>query len=147
MKYYVVSLVKKDGSYDERYTCLNTDNIEVALRVANNMFESLSLIELDHLLTFDLTYVDDLSQTIQDLLKDGYEPLKDYIGPIRRDRITKHEYLTVCVRDDLNMLPSDSMVGYPRILRTDYEYKIGDIIRPVKYHGLVEYKVLERRVY
>ena len=84
MKYYVVSLLKKDGSYVEKYIELrNVSDLDEALKISRTMYEGLSCIEKDHLLTFDLTYIDDDSYTIQDLLKDGYEPLKEYI-PLRQ---------------------------------------------------------------
>ena len=143
MKYYVVSVLKKENSYDEKYIELNTEDLEMALKTASNMFFGLSAIEKDHLITFDLTYVDDKYYTINDLLKDGYEPLKEFI-PVFREKITKHEYLTVCVRDYWNTLPLDKMVGEPRILRTDEDKQVGDLYTPVKYHGAVEYKVIEK---
>ena len=83
MKYYVVSLLKKDGSYVEKYTELrNVTDLDEALKISGNMYFGLSCIEKDHLISFDLTYIDDDNYTIQDLLKDGYEPLKEYI-PLR----------------------------------------------------------------
>ena len=83
MKYYVVSLLKKDGSYVEKYTELrNVTDLDEALKISGNMYFGLSCIEKDHLISFDLTYIDDDNYTIEDLLKDGYEPLKEYI-PLR----------------------------------------------------------------
>ena len=83
MKYYVVSLLKKDGSYVEKYIELrNVTDLDEALKISGNMYFGLSCIEKDHLISFDLTYIDDDNYTIQDLLKDGYEPLKEYI-PLR----------------------------------------------------------------
>ena len=83
MKYYVVSLLKKDNSYVEKYIELrNVSDLDEALKISGTMYEGLSCIEKDHLVSFDLTYIDDDSYTIQDLLKDGYEPLKEYI-PLR----------------------------------------------------------------
>ena len=86
MKYYVVSLLKVDNSYVEKYTELrelrNVTDLEEALKISDNMYSSLSCIEKDHLISFDLTYIDDDNYTIEDLLKDGYEPLKEYI-PLR----------------------------------------------------------------
>ena len=143
MKYYVVSLLKKENSYDEKYIELNTEDLEMALKTASDMFFGLSAIEKDHLITFDLTYVDDKYYTINDLLKEGYEPLKEFI-PVAREKITKHEYLTVCVRDDWNTLPINKIVDEPRILRTDGDKQVGDLYTPVKYHGAVEYKVIEK---
>ena len=143
MKYYVVSLIKKDGSYDEKYICLNTSDIEEALKAAENMYCGMSDIERDHLITYDLTFVDGTQQTVQDLLKNGYEPLKEFI-PVSREKITKHEYLTVCIRDDWNTLPINKMVDEPRILRTDGDKQVGDLYTPIKYHGAVEYKVIEK---
>ena len=86
MKYYVVSLLKVDNSYVEKYTELrelrNVSDVEEALKISENMYSGLSCIEKDHLISFDLTYIDDENYTIEDLLKDGYEPLKEYI-PLR----------------------------------------------------------------
>ena len=86
MKYYVVSLLKVDNSYVEKYTELrelrNVTDLDEALKISGNMYSGLSCIEKDHLISFDLTYIDDDNYTIQDLLKDGYEPLKEYI-PLR----------------------------------------------------------------
>ena len=86
MKYYVVSLLKADNSYVEKYTELrelrNADDLDEALKISENMYLGLSCIEKDHLISFDLTYIDDENYTIEDLLKDGYEPLKEYI-PLR----------------------------------------------------------------
>ena len=83
MKYYVVSLLKKDGSYVEKYIELrNVNDLDEALKISGNMYLGLSIIEKDHLISFDLTYIDDEIYTIEDLLKDGYEPLKEYI-PLR----------------------------------------------------------------
>ena len=83
MKYYVVSLLKKDGSYVEKYIELrNVSDLDEALKISGNMYFGLSCIEKDHLISFDLTYIDDENYTIEDLLKDGYEPLKEYI-PLR----------------------------------------------------------------
>ena len=83
MKYYVVSLLKKDGSYVEKYIELrNVTDLDEALKISGNMYFGLSCIEKDHLISFDLTYIDDENYTIEDLLKDGYEPLKEYI-PLR----------------------------------------------------------------
>ena len=142
MKYYVVSLLKKENSYDEKYIELNTEDLEMALKMASNMFFGLSAIEKDHLITFDLTYVDDKYYTINDLLKDGYEPLKEFIWT-RRDKRSMYEYLTVCTRDDLSILPSDSRIGMPRILRTDEKRKIGEISSPVQFKGMVEFKIID----
>ena len=83
MKYYVVSLLKKDNSYVEKYIELrNVTDLDEALKISGNMYSGLSCIEKDHLISFDLTYIDDENYTIEDLLKDGYEPLKEYI-PLR----------------------------------------------------------------
>ena len=86
MKYYVVSLLKVDNSYVEKYTELrelrNVNDLDEALKISENMYFGLSCIEKDHLISFDLTYIDDDNYTIEDLLKDGYEPLKEYI-PLR----------------------------------------------------------------
>ena len=83
MKYYVVSLLKKDNSYVEKYIELrNVTDLDEALKISGNMYFGLSCIEKDHLISFDLTYIDDENYTIEDLLKDGYEPLKEYI-PLR----------------------------------------------------------------
>ena len=86
MKYYVVSLLKADNSYVEKYTELrelrNVSDLDEALKISENMYSGLSCIEKDHLISFDLTYIDDENYTIEDLLKDGYEPLKEYI-PLR----------------------------------------------------------------
>ena len=83
MKYYVVSLLKADNSYVEKYIELrNVSDLDEALKISGNMYFGLSCIEKDHLISFDLTYIDDENYTIEDLLKDGYEPLKEYI-PLR----------------------------------------------------------------
>ena len=86
MKYYVVSLLKADNSYVEKYTELrelrNASDLGEALKISETMYSGLSCIEKDHLISFDLTYIDDENYTIEDLLKDGYEPLKEYI-PLR----------------------------------------------------------------